>query len=112
DVEILRMLHEQFTPLEISEDALAFSAHEEVGQGGHFLGAAHTLERFRTCFYRPLLSSTENYERWTRNGGRDAATRASEIWRQTLEEYEQPPMDEALRAQLEEYVTRRRAELG
>jgi trimethylamine--corrinoid protein Co-methyltransferase len=112
DIEILRMLYAEFSPLEVSEETLAFGAHEEVGQGGHFLGAVHTLERFRTCFYRPLLSSTENYERWNRNGGKDAATRASEIWKQTLEEYEQPPMDEGLRAQLEEYVTRRRAELG
>jgi trimethylamine--corrinoid protein Co-methyltransferase len=112
DVEILRMLHVEFTPLEVSEDTLAFGAHDEVRHGGHFLGAVHTLERFRECFYRPLLSSTENYERWNRKGGLDAAARASEIWRKTLEEYEQPPMDEALRGQLEEYVTRRRAELG
>jgi trimethylamine--corrinoid protein Co-methyltransferase len=83
-----------------------------VRHGGHFLGAVHTLERFRTCFYRPLLSSTENYERWNRNGGKDAAARASDVWKKTLEEYEQPPIDDALRAQLEEYVTRRRAELG
>ena len=58
DVEILRMLQEEFTPLEVDEASLAFDAHLEVGQGGHFLGAAHTLERFRDCFYRPLLSST------------------------------------------------------
>ena len=66
DVEILRMLQVQFTPLEIDEESLAFGAHEEVGAGGHFLGAVHTLERFRECFYRPLLSSTENFERWDR----------------------------------------------
>jgi trimethylamine--corrinoid protein Co-methyltransferase len=112
DVEILRMLHEEFTPLEISEETLAFGAHDEVRHGGHFLGAAHTLERFRECFYRPLLSSTENYERWNRKGGLDAAARATEIWKKTLDEYEQPPMDDGLREELEEYVTRRRAELG
>ena len=55
---------------------MAFGAHEEVGHGGHFfLGAAHTMERFRTCFYRPLVSSSENYERWMRNGGKDANVR-------------------------------------
>jgi trimethylamine--corrinoid protein Co-methyltransferase len=112
DIEMLRMLKEEFTPLEIDEASLAFGAHEEVGHGGHFLGAAHTLERFRDCFYRPLLSSTENYERWQRNGGRDAADRAGDIWRQKLETYEQPPLDSGIRAQLDEYVTRRRAELG
>ena len=112
DIEILRMLQHEFRPLEISEETLAFGAHEEVGHGGHFLGAVHTLERFRECFYRPLLSSTENFERWNRNGGKDAAARAGEIWRRTLEEYEQPPLDDAIREELAEYVARRRAELG
>ena len=73
DVEILQMLQAEFTPLEIDEESMAFGAHEEVGHGGHFLGAMHTMERFRTCFYRPMLSSSENYERWMRNGGADAA---------------------------------------
>jgi trimethylamine---corrinoid protein Co-methyltransferase len=112
DVEQLRMLHEVFKPLTIDEEALAFSAHEEVGQGGHFLGAAHTLERFRECFYRPLVSSTENYERWARNGGNDTATRASEIWRRTLEQYEKPPIEADLEAELRAFVDRRRTELG
>jgi trimethylamine---corrinoid protein Co-methyltransferase len=112
DVEILRMLQYQFAGVEVSEETLAFSAHDEVRHGGHFLGAVHTLERFRECFYRPLLSSTENYERWQRNGGLDASARATEVWRRTLEEYEQPPLDDAVREQLQEFVTRRRAELG
>jgi len=112
DIELLRMLRHEFTPLEIDEESLAFGAHEEVGAGGHFLGAMHTLERFRECFYRPLLSSTENFDRWQRNGGRDATERAGEIWRKTIEEYEQPPIDAAVDEQLREYVTRRRAELG
>ena len=90
DIEILRMLQVQFTPLEIDEESLAFGAHEEVGAGGHFLGAVHTLERFRECFYRPLLSSTENFQRWERLGGRDATERAGEIYKKTLEEYEEP----------------------
>ena len=112
DIEILRMLKHEFQPLEVSEETLAWDAHEEVGSGGHFLGAAHTLIHFRECFYRPLLSSTENFDRWTRNGGKDAAERAGEIWRRTLEEYEPPPLDDGVRAQLEEFVVRRRAELG
>jgi trimethylamine--corrinoid protein Co-methyltransferase len=112
DVEILRMLQVEFTPLEIDEASLAFGAHEEVGAGGHFLGAAHTMERFRTCFYRPLLSSSANYERWNRLGANDAAARATEIYQKQLEEYERPPLDDAVRQELEEYVVRRRAELG
>jgi trimethylamine--corrinoid protein Co-methyltransferase len=112
DIEILQMLQTEFTPLEIDEASLAFDAHVEVGHGGHFLGAMHTLERFRDCFYRPLLSSSENYERWSRNGGKDATERAGEIYRERLAEYEQPAIDDAVREELEDYVIRRRRELG
>lgn len=112
DIELVQMLQHEFTPLEIDEDSMAFGAHEEVGHGGHFLGAMHTMERFRTCFYRPMLSSSENYERWMRGGGLDTAARAGKIWKDKLAAYEQPPLDEAIRAELQEYVVRRRAELG
>jgi trimethylamine--corrinoid protein Co-methyltransferase len=112
DIELLRQLRHEFQPLEVDEASLAFDAHQEVGAGGHFLGAAHTLERFRECFYRPLLSSTENFDRWTRNGGLDATARAERLWRAALEQYEPPPIDDAVRSELEEYVGRRRFELG
>ena len=112
DLELLQILRQQFTPLEVDEASLAFDAHDEVRHGGHFLGAAHTMTRFRDCFYRPELASTDNFERWTRNGAKDGATRASELWRRRLEAYEQPPMDDAMREELEEYVDRRRVELG
>ena len=112
DVQVLEMLEKQFTPLEIDEASLAFGAHAEVGHGGHFLGAEHTMERFRTCFYRPFLNSSENYERWMRGGARDTAARAGEVYQKRLEQYEQPPLDEAIRAELEDYVLRRRRELG
>jgi trimethylamine--corrinoid protein Co-methyltransferase len=112
DIEILRILCEEFRPLEIDEASLAFDAHFEVGHGGHFFGAAHTLERFRECFYRPLVSSTANFQKWQRDGGKDAAMRAREICAGTLEAYEQPQLADDIRAGLDEYVERRRRELG
>src|SRR3954451_5772026 len=112
DIEVVQMLQHEFPPLDNDERSLAFDAHVEVGHGGHFLGAMHTLERFRECFYRPLLSSSENFERWSRNGGNDTAARASDIYRQVLTDYEAPGLDDAIREELAAYVTRRRAELG
>ena len=92
---------------------MAFGAHEEVGHGGHFLGAMHTMERFRTCFYRPLLSSSENYERWMRNGGNDTAARADEDLPGEARGVRSAAARRRRSAQeLEEYVVRRRAELG
>ncbi|WP_068431809.1 trimethylamine methyltransferase family protein [Piscicoccus intestinalis] len=112
DAQILEMLQHEFTPLEIDEASLAFDAHVEVGHGGHFLGAMHTMERFRDCFYRPFLSSSDNYDRWLRGGALDANARAAQLYQAQLEAYEQPPLDDVIRAELEEFVARRRTELG
>ena len=70
------------------------------------------MERFRDCFYRPLLSSTANYERWLKQGGKDTAARAGEIWRKKIEDFTPPPLDEGIRAELDDFVVRRRRELG
>lgn len=112
DVQLLEMLQHEFTPLEIDEGSMAFDAHQEIGHGGHFLGAMHTMERFRDCFYRPFLSSSDNFERWTRNGSKDTATRAGEIAAEKLAAYEEPAMDDALKQELQAFISRRRTELG
>ena len=95
-----------------TREQLVPDAHAEVGHGGHFFGTTHTLENFRDCFYRPLLFSTENFERWKKRGSLDAADRAAQIWRDTLDTYEQPHMDPEVLAELEAYMRRRRTELG
>ena len=112
DIEILQALMVEFTPLEFNEDTLAFSAHEEVGHGGHFLGAAHTMERFRDCFYRPFLTNSDNYERWNRLGAKDTRARAEEIWKKKLEEYVAPEIDASVLTGLKDYVAKRKSELG
>ena len=58
------------------------------------------------------MLSQEQYERWQRGGGSDAAERASRIWREALDRYRQPPLDPAVRERLEDFAARRRAELG
>jgi trimethylamine---corrinoid protein Co-methyltransferase len=112
DCELLGLLQAQFTQVELDDGALAFDAHVEVGHGGHFFGAAHTLERFRDCFWRPTVASTDNFDRWTRGGSLDHAQRATTRWQGLLEEYERPPLDEAVEEELVELVERRAAELG
>jgi trimethylamine--corrinoid protein Co-methyltransferase len=112
DVELLKLLRVQLAPTVIDEDALAFGAHQEVGPGGHFFGCEHTLAHFRDCFYRPFLATTDNFDRWSRKGSPTAAVRAEGLWREALERYEAPPLDDAVREELLEFVDRRTRELG
>ena len=112
DCEILDLLIHQFTPVDFGDDAFAFEAYEEVGDTGHFFGATHTLEHFRDCFWRPTIATTQNFERWSRDGSVDYSARASEALAARLAEYEPPPLDDAVEAELLEFVERRAAELG
>ena len=111
DIEILQSLMTEFTPLEFNVESLAFAAHLEVGHGGHFLGAAHTMERFRDCFYRPFLTNSDNFERWTRLGAKDSKMRAAEIYKKKLEDYVAPEMDSRMRQELDEFVAMRKSQL-
>ncbi|MGB4827086.1 MAG: trimethylamine methyltransferase family protein [Paracoccaceae bacterium] len=111
DAELLQMQAEFLTPLDLSADALGLEAIAEVGPAGHFFGTAHTLARYETAFYHPILSDGRNYENWQDDGGKTATQRANTIWKQLLNDYEKPPIDPAVEEELEAYVARRKEQI-
>ncbi len=112
DVEMLQMFAELFKPLEITEATLGVEAIADVGHGGHFFGTQHTLDRFETAFYSPLLSDWSNFENWTDRGSVDATHRANTIFRETVEAHEPPPIDAARLEEMEAFIARRTSEGG
>jgi trimethylamine--corrinoid protein Co-methyltransferase len=112
DVEILQNMMEFLRPISFTEDDLGFEAIKGVPTGGHFFGSEHTMARYETAFYRPLLSDWQNYGSWQEAGGKDALERATELWQKALRDYEEPPLDPAIREELDAYVARRRQEIG
>ena len=111
DVEILQMMSEVTQPLVVDEATLAFESIRDVGPGGHFFGTAHTLERYETAFYQPLLSDWRNFETWQADGARTATERANAIWKRLLAEAVPPPMDPARAEALDAFVDRRKREI-
>jgi len=97
--------------LEVDDNSLARDAYEEVDPGGHFLGSAHTMRNYKTAFYEPALSDSENVESWEEKGSTDMRTRAYERWTTLLNQYEPPPIDEATDEALNDFVARRKSEL-
>jgi len=110
DAEILQVLAEWLQPIDTGPDSLALDAIAEVGHGGHFFGAAHTLERYEHAFHQPFISDRRNFERWAEDGRTDAATRASEVAAALLERYEQPALDPAIDEAIADFVARRTEE--
>ena len=112
DAEILQMMAETLVPFPVDEASLGFESIAEVGPGGHFFGTAHTLERYETAFYRPLVSDGRNFETWQEDGARTATERANRVWKQLLAEYEPPALDPAVAEALDAFVERRKREIA
>ncbi len=112
DAELLGMVEAFLDPVVVDDATLAFEAMEDVGPGGHFFGTTHTQTRFKTAFHKPLLSDWRNYETWEEAGSPELPGKANRIWKELLAAYEPPPMDAAIRAELDAFVGRRIAEGG
>jgi trimethylamine--corrinoid protein Co-methyltransferase len=112
DIEMLQTFAEIFEPLKSDDAELAFEAIASVEPGSHFFGCDHTMERYQTAFYEPLVSDWSNFGQWTDNGSKTATQRANTIWKKTLTEFQPPAMDIAVREELDAFVERRTAEGG
>ncbi|MGI9484554.1 MAG: trimethylamine methyltransferase family protein [Geminicoccaceae bacterium] len=112
DIEMLQQMAELMQPVPFDEAELAFEAIKEVGSGGHFFGAAHTMERYRTAFYAPFVSDWSNFGQWTEAGAKTATVRANGIWKQVLRDFQPPSMDPSRVEELDAFIAKRTEEGG
>ena len=112
DVEMLQNMMEFLRRSPFDEDDSASMRSRRCRPAAISSATEHTLARYATAFYQPMLSNWQNYESLA--GGRrpDALERATEMWQQALRDYQEPVMDPAIREELDAYVARRREEIG
>ena len=108
DAEIMQHMAEFLRPVEVTADELALDAIRAVEPGGHYFATPHTLERFETAFYRPILSDWRNFESWSEDGALDATQRAHRVYKKILAEYQPPALEPARREKLQAFVARRK----
>ena len=111
DSEQLEMMYRLGSGVSFDDLDEVLDTMREVPPGGHHLGTAHTLANFQTAFSMPEMMNSDNYEQWLADGALSAEDRAITKCRQLLEEYEEPALDDDVRAELDEFVARRDAEL-
>ena len=112
DCETLQQLIAYLKPISVTEDDIAVDAIREVGPTGHFFGCRHTQDRYESAFYGPFLSEWSNFESWAERGAIDTPRRANAAWKKILAEFVPPPLDMAIREELEAFVARRKREGG
>ncbi|MBC8038177.1 MAG: trimethylamine methyltransferase family protein, partial [Rhizobiales bacterium] len=112
DCEIVQTMSHMLEPVKVDADTLALDEIAGVGPGGHFFGTERTIATVETAFYRPLISTTQNYGAWMEAGGKNATDRATAIWQEALNCYTEPAIDPGIREALEAFVAKRREDGG
>ena len=114
DCEVLQMIQRYLEPEVVATgpDELAVDVIRDVGPNGHYFGIQHTQDRYETAFYQPFVSDWSNYEAFEANGAVWTAERAHHLFKAIVNEFEAPPLDEARRDALADFVARRKAEGG
>ncbi len=108
DTDFCGALHSYLAGIEVDDNTLAMDAFLEVGPGHHFLGSEHTMRNYESAFWDSALSNNEPFEKWAEEGGStDMARRANSMWKQTLADYEAPPLDEGIDEALRDFMARK-----
>jgi trimethylamine---corrinoid protein Co-methyltransferase len=89
----------------VDPEGLALSLIDEVGPGGAFVTADHTLRHFRTELLVPDLLHREARSAWEQAGAPGLAAEARERARRILAEHQPPPLPDQVALQLDEIVT-------
>ena len=111
DADQLGMMAIYAKGIDLSENGQGMDAFRTNPHGEHFLGNAHTLANFESAFYRSTIADNNSFEQWDEEGRLSAAQRANAQWKKMLAEYEAPELDQAIDAELQDFIQRRKAEM-
>ena len=112
DMEAVQTLAELCTQPAADDAALGLDAIAEVPPGGHFFAAAHTMARYETAFYEPLVADLRNHGQWTEAGAPLTQERALAVWQQRLAAYRVPDACAGVDEALAPFIERRTREGG
>jgi trimethylamine--corrinoid protein Co-methyltransferase len=104
DIEALQSFAELCQPPEDSENALAWSALEQVNPGGHFFDTGQTMRRYKDAFYQPLVADLSNFGAWTESGAQTSTERAYTVWKDVLANYRLPDNSAEISERLRPYI--------
>jgi trimethylamine--corrinoid protein Co-methyltransferase len=111
DVDLLKMFERVRRGIVVDDEQLAYEVIERQGPGGLFLADEHTLEHFRTESFMSPMFRAQAYPTWVKLGSPSVVSVATAGWKELLESYEDPGIDDAVDAELRSFIDRRSAEL-
>ncbi|MCP4671170.1 MAG: trimethylamine--corrinoid methyltransferase, partial [Desulfobacula sp.] len=88
----------------ITAEKLAVDVINQVGSGGEYLTNMHTFKNFKTELYAPIMEEKDNYHSWSSKGSLSIEQRANAKYKEMLENYIRPDMDNSVLKNLDAYM--------
>jgi len=101
DDEIVGIVDNYEAGIKVNEDELAKEVIKHVGSSGNFIAEQHTYDHMRDL-REPILSMKERY--FSNKDQPDTAERAHKMYKNILEDYERPPLDNKIEEKLDKYI--------
>ena len=108
DEEMCGMIRQMLKPIAFDDDAIDLEMIQKVGIGGQYLTQPKTFKLCRTEFFIPELMNRSNYDAWSIAEKPKLNDLAESLLSKRLATYEQPEIDPAIEAALNEYVNNRK----
>jgi trimethylamine---corrinoid protein Co-methyltransferase len=112
DIEAVQILAELCAQTDAGAAEIGFEAIKDVQPGGHFFATRHTMDRYSTAFYEPLVADLTNHGAWEAAGAKTSAMRATGIWKQRLFDFSASAGGAEAGARLESFIVKRTADGG
>lgn len=103
--ELIALADNMMKGIEVNDETLMLDEIDAVGPGGHFLNTKETLGRFRDFWYPGLLDRSLR-STWLENGGTTLEERLRARVQEIVEEHRPDPLDDGVKAKLEEIVAK------
>jgi trimethylamine--corrinoid protein Co-methyltransferase len=106
--EVAGLVKRYMRGVELDDESMALDVIQQVGPGGHYIGAEHTYHHFRENWI-PRLFDRLSFSDWRTSGEPTLGDRAREHVRRLLDEHQPAPLPEGISRALETIVDRAEA---
>jgi len=111
DCDMAGALHAYLKGMEVTDDTLGFDALAQFGPGEHLFATDHTLRHYQTAYWDSAMNDDQPFETWFEKGEVDSAQRANQRWKDILNTYEAPAIDEAIDEALRDFIAKKKASM-
>ncbi|NQU09959.1 trimethylamine methyltransferase family protein [bacterium] len=101
DNEIIGSAFRIVRGVEVDDELIGLDTIKEVGIGGNYLDAEHTVRHLRSQVWIPQIANRDRYETWMAAGGKDLRQRANDRARQILQDHHPKPLTDDQEAEID-----------